>query len=68
MRVKQVLGSRFLSDATRRKLESSHFSSVDSARMHLQRCFPNHVISCDGGSIQVANRDQSFTVAAFKRI
>ncbi len=50
---------------TRRKVEVTHFASLDSAQYLLQKYFPNHIVRRSTTSLRVTNKDDSFTVARF---
>ena len=68
MRLKQVNGTRILSEQARRSIEKSFFHDLDGAVRGVQRCFPNHLVSKKDGRVCVSNRDGSMNVAVFKSL
>ncbi len=68
MRLKQVNGTRILSEQARRSIEKSFFHDLDGAVRGVQRCFPNHLVSKKDGRVCVSNRDGSMSVAVFQGV
>jgi hypothetical protein len=68
MRIKQIKGGSFLAEASRQRLESIVFPSIERARAEVQQLFPNHVVYSEPGRISVVVKDRSFRVAAFQEV
>ena len=68
MKIKQIKGGSFLAEASRQRLESIVFPSIERARAEVQQLFPNHVVYSEPGRISVVVKDKSFRVAAFQEV
>ncbi len=66
MRIKQTYGFLSLPTEARKKVEVTHFASLDSAQFLLQKYYPNHIVRRSVESLRVTNKDKSFTVAQFE--
>jgi len=68
MRLKQVRGTRILSEQARCSIEKNFFHDLDGAVRGVQRCFPNHLVSKKDGRVCVLNKDGSVSVAVFQGV
>jgi hypothetical protein len=68
MKIKQIMGGSVLAEASRKRLESIVFPSIERARVEVQQLFPNHVVFSEPGRISVVLKDKSFQVASFLEV
>jgi hypothetical protein len=68
MKIKQVKGGSVLAEASRQRLESIVFPSIERARAEVQQLFPHHVVFSEPGRISVVVKDRSFKVATFQEV
>jgi hypothetical protein len=68
MKLRQIQGSQFIPDNTRRYFEGASYFDLRNARYIVQHFMPNHVVFTEGDRLVIANRDRSIRLAEFRAV